>query len=138
MSMESKDKILIFTRSFLPGYKSGGPITTIDNFCSVMSRFSKIRLVTKDRDDNDPGSYPTIKSDRWSVRDQLSIFYIFQNSIWSINHHHLHFPSYHLNHISNMVTHDHLAMYDLSSMGLYRMNLILIALLYCIGFLSSR
>lgn len=81
--MESNKKtILIFSDWYEPGFKGGGPIRSVVNFCKSMSDVFNIYVFTGDRDFGDTAPYKDIKTDHWIKRDEANVFYA---SIKSLN-----------------------------------------------------
>jgi glycosyltransferase involved in cell wall biosynthesis len=60
---ERRPIVLAFARFYLPGYKAGGPIRTIANLVEALGDEIDFRIVTSDRDANDPAPYPDLPSD---------------------------------------------------------------------------
>ena len=60
-----RKRVLVCTASYLPGYKSGGPIRSIANMVDHLSSHFDFYVVTKDRDATDTESYPGVRPNRW-------------------------------------------------------------------------
>ncbi|MEL6194486.1 MAG: hypothetical protein AAFR66_20670 [Bacteroidota bacterium] len=58
--MSKQVKLLIFSDWFVPGYKAGGPIRSITNFCLSMAKYLDIYVFTSDRDLGDDQAYKGI------------------------------------------------------------------------------
>lgn len=71
-------KILVFLANYLPGFKSGGPVRTIENMTKSMTDH-KFFVVTSDRDLGDTQAYPNIKLEEWKSIDQSQVYYIDSN-----------------------------------------------------------
>lgn len=69
-------KILTFVSFFLPGYKAGGPIRTLDNlFCRLSAKGYDFSVVTSDRDLGDKSPYMGCDSGKWHEKKGYSVFY---------------------------------------------------------------
>jgi glycosyltransferase involved in cell wall biosynthesis len=64
-SYRERKRVLVCTASYLPGYKSGGPIRSIANMVAHLSSHFDFYVVTKDRDATDTESYPGVTPNRW-------------------------------------------------------------------------
>jgi glycosyltransferase involved in cell wall biosynthesis len=64
-SCGERKRVLVCTASYLPGYKSGGPIRSIANMVAHLSSHFDFYVVTKDRDATDTESYPGVTPNRW-------------------------------------------------------------------------
>lgn len=76
-----KIKILIFTEWYKPGFKAGGPIRSIANFCDHLSGFIDIFIVTTDTDylSNEP--YKGIIPNSWLNTGKEQIYYLNKENI---------------------------------------------------------
>jgi glycosyltransferase involved in cell wall biosynthesis len=72
-----KKKIIILVDYFIPGFKAGGPIQSIQNFCLLLKDTFEISVITRDQDLGSTRPYPNIKSDEWNYNEDLkcNIFY---------------------------------------------------------------
>jgi len=71
-----KTKILIFIDWYLPGYKAGGPIRSVDNFVEHFSDKFTFYILTTDTDYLETKPYKNIKSNKWIKRSEnVNIFY---------------------------------------------------------------
>ena len=57
--------VLTFVRHFLPGFKAGGPIRSINNLAEALHGSFDFRIVTSDRDYGDTDAYPGIRCNEW-------------------------------------------------------------------------
>jgi glycosyltransferase involved in cell wall biosynthesis len=64
-SRSERKRVLVCTASYLPGYKSGGPIRSIANMVAHLSSYFDFYVVTRDRDATDTESYPGVTPNRW-------------------------------------------------------------------------
>lgn len=71
-----KPKILTFVRHYLPGYKSGGPQTSVLNLVNALSNEFEFKVVTLDRDLGDIESYEAIMPDAWNDVGGHKVWYL--------------------------------------------------------------
>ncbi len=69
-------KILIFTDSFLPGFKGGGPITSVSNLVSLLNNNFDILICTKDSDFGDTKPYKDIEQDKITKYKEYNVIYL--------------------------------------------------------------
>ena len=69
-------KIVIFTDSFLPGFKGGGPITSISNLVSLINDKFDILICTRDRDFGDTEAYKDIICNEITKYKEYNIIYL--------------------------------------------------------------
>jgi len=74
-------KILIFVGWFLPGYKGGGPIQSINNLVNLMHEKYDFYLIANDRDFGDTEPYKGIEKNIWINKSSYNIMYINYNKI---------------------------------------------------------
>ena len=74
--MVKKIKILIFSEFYLPGFKGGGPISSISNMIKHLGFKSDFYVVTRSNDLNDDTIYPGIRTGEWNVINGTNIFYL--------------------------------------------------------------
>ena len=70
--------ILTFCDYFLPGYKGGGPITTLRNAGLRLSPGHKFRFVTRDRDLGDESPYAAMRTGVWTGMEETEVIYLAQ------------------------------------------------------------
>lgn len=69
--------ILTFTRHYLPGYKSGGPIRSIANLVEALGDEFDFRIITSDRDATDAEPYPGLDARReWKSVGKAQVLYL--------------------------------------------------------------
>ena len=73
--------ILVFVAYYLPGYKAGGPIRTIDNMVDRLSDYFTFKIITLDRDLGDITPYPGIKQNTWNQVGKAMVYYLKPTSI---------------------------------------------------------
>jgi glycosyltransferase involved in cell wall biosynthesis len=57
--------ILAITPYYLPGYKAGGPLRSLENLVEHLGDSFTFRIVTRDRDHGDPSAFPGIAAGEW-------------------------------------------------------------------------
>ena len=72
---KKKKKILIIVKTFLPGFKSGGPIQSINNIVTQLGNKMDFSIYTSDRDESDAFPYPNLKINDWNCVNDVKIFY---------------------------------------------------------------
>lgn len=70
-----KQRVLLFTDWFLPGFKGGGPIQTIAGMIDNLSDDIDFYVVTRDRDLGSTLPYPNIESEVWNKFGGAKIYY---------------------------------------------------------------
>lgn len=71
-----KSKILILNGQYLPGYKGGGPIRSIENIVNNLSDYYKFYIVTSDRDFKDDKPYENIVVNAWNKVGAAEVYYM--------------------------------------------------------------
>lgn len=69
-------KILIFTDTFLPGFKAGGPITSIYNFVNLLNQNFEILVCTKNRDLGEAEPYKGINYNSITKYEEYNVIYL--------------------------------------------------------------
>ena len=77
-------KVLIFVDSFLPGYKGGGPVTSISNLTSLLNDKMDILICTRNHDFGDTKVYTGIVSDTITKFEDKKIIYLSKLNILSV------------------------------------------------------
>lgn len=72
----ARPTILTFSAGYLPGYKGGGPIRTIENMVNRLSEKFVFKIVTADRDLGDVGPYEGLELDRWLSVGDAEVMYV--------------------------------------------------------------
>lgn len=70
-----KRSILVFTRSYFPGYKEGGPPRSLSGIVEALGDEYHFRIVTRDRDFTDRMAYKEIEVDRWQSVGKAEVLY---------------------------------------------------------------
>jgi len=76
-----KKRILVFNNYYLPGYKAGGPIKTIDNIVRSFLGDYDFYIVSFDRDVGDKKPYKGERQMSWMAKDYYNVYYIPQKGI---------------------------------------------------------
>ncbi|MGA2262522.1 MAG: glycosyltransferase family 4 protein [Acidobacteriota bacterium] len=71
-----KPTILVFTGHYLPGYKAGGILRSVENAVNHLHGDFQFRIVTRDRDLGDEEPYPSIKHKEWQTVGNASVYYL--------------------------------------------------------------
>jgi glycosyltransferase involved in cell wall biosynthesis len=58
-------RVLICLGTYLPGYKAGGPIRSIENLVAALGDEFQFKIITRDRDLGDKAPYPGITVKQW-------------------------------------------------------------------------
>jgi glycosyltransferase involved in cell wall biosynthesis len=57
--------VLVLVGTYLPGYKAGGPLRTIENLVATLGQEFDFRIVTLDRDLGEKSPYPGVVTNHW-------------------------------------------------------------------------
>jgi glycosyltransferase involved in cell wall biosynthesis len=68
--------IVILTAHYLPGFKAGGPVRSIQNLAAVLGSEFRFKIVTLDRDLGDKVPYPDIVVDKWTRIGNADVLYL--------------------------------------------------------------
>lgn len=74
--MHARPTILLFIATYLPGYKSGGPVRTISNLVEALHGNFRFKIVTADRDFGDKEPYLGIERNKWLPVGSAEVYYI--------------------------------------------------------------
>ena len=77
-------KILFFVDSFLPGYRGGGPITSVSNLTTLLKDSANILICTKNHDFGSCDIYTEIVSDKVTKFKDNNVIYLSKMNISSI------------------------------------------------------
>lgn len=69
-------KVLILNGQYLPGYKGGGPIRSIQNLVENLQNEFEFYILTSDRDFKMNEPYENIEFNKWTQRDNYKVFYM--------------------------------------------------------------
>jgi glycosyltransferase involved in cell wall biosynthesis len=70
-----KQKILIITDWFVPGYLAGGPIQSVDRLVTQLKDEFEISILTRDRDLFQSEKYPEVTSNKWVEKAGFRVIY---------------------------------------------------------------
>jgi glycosyltransferase involved in cell wall biosynthesis len=73
--MSQKPVVLVSTTHYLPGFRAGGPIKSMQAIVEQLGSEFDFRIVTEDRDLKVDRPYEGIEQNRWNPGDRCSIFY---------------------------------------------------------------
>lgn len=77
-----KRSILVFIDWFLPGYKSGGPVSSNSNMISSLSDYYKFKVVTRNNDYTEPEiEYNNIDANTWTSQHIYEGWYFSKNKL---------------------------------------------------------
>lgn len=74
-NFEKKKKVVCVLDYFVPGYKAGGPIKTIDNMIRHLSDDFVFFIIARDRDIQSDTPYDGVDVDRWNVYGNAFVYY---------------------------------------------------------------
>ena len=80
MSNLQKPIVLIFIGNYLPGFKAGGIIRSVENTINHLHEEFDFRIVTRDRDLGDKEPYADIKTNQWQQVGNASVYYLHSSS----------------------------------------------------------
>ena len=72
----SKPVVLVFSGYYLPGFKAGGPIRSLQNLVEHLSGKFDFRVLTRDRDLGDDAPYGDVILNEWVRLDEASVYYL--------------------------------------------------------------
>ena len=70
-----KKRILVILHTYLPGFRSGGPIRSIEGLILQLKDSLDFYVYTSDRDLGDSRTYPGIRCNEWLARDGYQVYY---------------------------------------------------------------
>lgn len=73
--LSKRPRVLIFSDYFLPGFKAGGPVTTLRNMLARLADSADFQIVTRDRDLGDATPFQHVRLDEWTRAFNASVFY---------------------------------------------------------------
>lgn len=78
--MSIKKKIFILTDWFVPGYKAGGPITSVYSMCNLLAETHDVYVLTNNHDWHEEQSYD-LPSDEWLLNGKFKVRYAAKMSL---------------------------------------------------------
>ncbi|MEA3451494.1 MAG: glycosyltransferase, partial [Bacteroidota bacterium] len=80
--MTNKTTIAVFIDWFLPGYKAGGPITSLANMIGFLKNDFNFLIITSNTDYLEREPYPNIDSDKWINFDtNIKVYYFSKENL---------------------------------------------------------
>lgn len=76
MSDSRKPIVLAFVGYYLPGFKAGGILRSMENMVNHLHGEFQFKIVTRDRDLGDEEPYRGIKRDEWQAVGNASVYYV--------------------------------------------------------------
>ncbi|MCF6282042.1 MAG: glycosyltransferase family 4 protein [Candidatus Polarisedimenticolaceae bacterium] len=73
---DKRVKILTFVSYYLPGFKAGGPVTTIQNLVALLGAEYEFMIVTRNHDHADPTPYQDVQVDHWNPLENTQVLYL--------------------------------------------------------------
>lgn len=67
--------IFVLLDYYIPGFKSGGPLRTIENTVARLGDRFRFAIFTRDRDATDTRPYPGVRVDAWSQVGKAEVYY---------------------------------------------------------------
>jgi glycosyltransferase involved in cell wall biosynthesis len=68
--------VLVLAGCYLPGYKAGGPIRSIENLVAALGREFRFRIVALDRDLGERSPFPGVVANRWVRVGHADVMYV--------------------------------------------------------------
>jgi glycosyltransferase involved in cell wall biosynthesis len=72
----SRKRVLCFASYFLPGFRAGGPIRSLQRAIAALSEEFEFGVVTRDRDLGSDEPYSGIPSGQWSTVEGIRVWYL--------------------------------------------------------------
>ncbi|WP_349431858.1 glycosyltransferase [Methylomarinum sp. Ch1-1] len=69
-------RVYVSVAFYLPGFKAGGPIKTIQNMVTQLDGDLEFWIVTRDRDLGDTEVYPSVQPNEWMELDSSKVLYL--------------------------------------------------------------
>lgn len=76
MSANAKPVVLVFVGHYLPGFKAGGILRSVENMVGHLGDEFDFRIVTRDRDLGDSQPYPNLRPRTWQAVGKASVLYL--------------------------------------------------------------
>ncbi|WP_103019492.1 glycosyltransferase [Salinibacter altiplanensis] len=67
--------LLVFNECYVPAYKGGGPIRSIQNLCHHLGDDIKFNIITRDRDYGDQAPFNDVSCNEWNKVGKADVFY---------------------------------------------------------------
>jgi len=82
--MQSKKTILYFVPHYLPGFKSGGVVRSVNNFVENLGDEFDIKIISNDHDVKSKEPYKNVKINQWNNVGKAKVFYSSKQNIYSL------------------------------------------------------
>ncbi len=79
--MTPKLRVLVFSGCYLPGFRAGGPISSLVNLVKALGAEVDFRIVTLDTDVGSDTPYPTVTSGVWQTVDGTEVLYLSRGAV---------------------------------------------------------
>lgn len=79
MTVPERPKVLIFCDYFIPGFKGGGPVTTLRNLLLRLGDRCDFYVITRNRDLGDDAAYPDLPTNAWIPVPGGQVLYLPEN-----------------------------------------------------------
>ena len=83
-AFHEKLKVLIIVGHYLPGYKSGGILRSVENTINYLHNDFKFFIITRNHDIDDAKPYQNIKQSQWGTLGHTQVLYLKSTSFRSI------------------------------------------------------
>ena len=74
--LPEESRILVLLGTYIPGYKAGGPIRSVENLVSAVGRELHFWIATLDRDFGDRLPFPSVVRNRWVRVGDANVMYL--------------------------------------------------------------
>jgi glycosyltransferase involved in cell wall biosynthesis/ubiquinone/menaquinone biosynthesis C-methylase UbiE len=71
----SKPRVAVFSLTYLPGFKAGGPVRSVSNMIEHLAGSFDFRVITRDRDVGDAAPYRGVAPNEWRRVGAASVYY---------------------------------------------------------------
>lgn len=69
-------RVLCLIRYYLPGYKGGGPLRSIQSLAAHLGQNAEFKIITTDRDYGDAQPYQDIVEGQWNPVEEADVYYL--------------------------------------------------------------
>src|SRR5208337_4230864 len=74
--MAQRTRILCFASYFLPGFRAGGPIRSLQRSIETLEADFEFSVVTRDRDLGVDAPYPVVACNQWTEIQGIRVWYL--------------------------------------------------------------
>ena len=75
--------VLVFAKYYVPAYKAGGPIRSIENMVAHLGDEFQFFIISQDRDFQDSAAFSGVEVDTWNDVGKAKVYYVSPNQ-WSL------------------------------------------------------